>query len=109
MQNSRQQAEAEAQQKTPEDLFQEIFRDHTDPFLSLGPETVESQSIEEPLSQVLPRCSTTSEMWTKRKPEAFQLSLDETPQAKKAPQEGYNDQNEPVSTSSPKIETKGRD
>ena len=66
---------------------------------------MESQSVEEPLSQVFSRCSTVPETGSKRKPEeGFQHSPMEAPQAKKAPQVGYKDQSEPVSTSSPKRE-----
>ena len=110
VQSTQQQVEAEAQQGSPEDLLQTIFGDHVDPFLSMEAETMESQSAEEPMSQVFPRRNTASETGTKRKPgEAFQQSPTGAPLAKKAPQEGHNDQSDPVSTSSPKREKQRED
>ena len=104
-QNPQQQTDVETQQDPPEDLLQAIFGDHVDPFLSMEGETTESQSVEEPPSQVFPRRITALETGTKRKPkEAFQHSPPEAPQAKKATQVSHNDQTEPVSTSSPKRE-----
>lgn len=68
-------------------------------------EMMESQSIEEPKSQVFPRHSTAADTGNKRKPEeAFQHSPTEASQSKKAPQVNQNDQSEPISISSPKRE-----